>query len=80
MKIQFSFKDPDVMIDEIASAMKTERANLIASGMPEDEADAVVEIRREKAVAACHRWFDYGEYCVVEIDTDADTATVVRPS
>ena len=42
-----------------------------------DEREAVAAIRKEKLHDLCRQWFEYGEYLVVEIDTEAKTCTVV---
>lgn len=39
-------------------------------GLPKEEADKVEE--------AFHKWVRAGEYLSIEVDTEADTATVVR--
>lgn len=33
---------------------------------------------RDKAIDVAGRWFRFGEYLTVEIDTEAETCTVVR--
>jgi hypothetical protein len=47
------------------------------AGLDADEKEAVVEQRREKVAEICSKWFEYGEYLRVEIDTEANTATVL---
>lgn len=74
MKFVVSMKDPDVLEDAIRDAVKLEMANV--QGLDADEREAAAEVRREKVNELCARWFEYGEYLVVEIDTDAETITV----
>lgn len=74
MKIKVTMKDPDVLDDAITEA--------VANGMgeaprDEDEREALAEVRREKARKLAAKWFEYGEYLTVEIDTDAGTCVVV---
>jgi len=73
MKFSVTFKDPDGPADCVDEAVRKEIA---AMGLTGDEADAVFELRREKVSTQIAKWFDYGEYVTIDIDTDADTATV----
>lgn len=66
-------KDPDTLGDAIDDAIKSDLANLT----DEDEKEAVKEVRAEKVRKLCAKWFDYGEYLMVEIDTERETCTVV---
>lgn len=77
MKFQVQMKDPDTLHDAIDDAVAEDVKKL---GLSEDEADRLVELRRDKVAAVCQQWFAYGEYLTVEIDTDAQTATVVPRS
>ena len=43
----------------------------------DDEAEAIRELRGNKIRELCLRWFEYGEYLRVEVDTDAETCTVI---
>lgn len=74
MKFTVTFKDPDTLDDSIRDAVCAEVAKM---GLDEDEAGIVIGLRRERASAACSRWFEYGEYVRIEVDTDAGTAIVV---
>ena len=51
-------------------------AQLVASGLDKDEQEVLLEYRSEKVYEQCGKWFEYGEYLVVEIDTDAGTCIV----
>lgn len=74
MKFTVSMKDPDTLHDCIRDAVKAEVAKL---GLSDDEAEALEEVRHEKVSDVCSRWFQYGEYLRVEIDTEAGTCTVL---
>lgn len=72
MKFKVTMKDPDTLCDAVTDAIQDQ----LDMTLPEDEADALLEIRRDKISSLCRKWFEYGEYLTVEIDTDAGTATV----
>lgn len=67
-------KDTDVLHDGIDEAIDEE---LKASYLPYDEQEALREIRHEKASDVASKWFEYGEYLTVEIDTEKETIRVV---
>lgn len=75
MKFQVTMKDPDTLFDAIQDAV----AETLET-MPEDEAEAVREIRENKAHEVASKWFKYGEYLTVEIDTEEKTIMVVPES
>lgn len=75
MTFLVQMKDPDVLIDAIDEAVK--RAVAEMTDIDADEREAVAEMRKQKVLDLCARWFAYGEYLGVEIDTDAETCTVV---
>lgn len=74
MKIRIQMKDPDTMHDAVADAI---REQLRASGLPKDEQQALYEVRSDKIRGICAKWFRYSEYLTVEVDTDAETCTVL---
>jgi hypothetical protein len=65
-------KDPDCLYEGINESLDEQLKD-----MPKDEAEAVREIRYDKAADVAGKWFEYGEYLMVEIDTDKETARVV---
>lgn len=67
-------KDTDVLHEAIEEAISAE---LKRSGLPDDEQEALREIRHEKASEVAGKWFEYGEYLTVEIDTEKETIRVV---
>ena len=74
MKFKVQMKDPDTLQDAIADAIKA----CEFPGLTGEEAEAVREIRREDIGNLCAKWFGYGEYLTVEIDTEAGTCIVVE--
>ncbi len=75
MKFRVMMKDPDTLSDAIRDAAEESVALL---GLDLDEREVVEERRIEKTRDLCHRWFKYGECLTVEIDTEAQTCTVVE--
>lgn len=76
MKFKVQMKDPDVLHDSIQEAVENELKGQGVGVTAPDEVEALSEIRRDKVRALCAKWFRYGEYLTVEIDTDADTCVV----
>ena len=74
MKFRVTMKDPDTLHDAIQDAAEAYAKTL---DLADDEKEAIVEMRREKAADACGHWFKYGEYLTVEIDTEQMTCEVV---
>lgn len=77
MKFKITMKDPDGFYDSVQDAAQ-EWANQ-ASGIDDDEREYLVKSKREKLREILGQWFEYSEYLVVEIDTDANTIAVVKP-
>ena len=75
MKFKVTMKDPDTLSDAIAEAVKDAVANI--PDLSEDEREAVQEQRAQGIHKLAYKWFEYGEYLCVEIDTDAGTCVVV---
>ena len=75
MKFIVQMKDPDTLHDAIQEAVK--EAVETIPGLSEDEREAVQEQRQEAVQELCSKWFEYGEYLRVEIDTEAGTCVVV---
>lgn len=71
MIFRVTMKDPDTLYDAIDEQLDEE--------LPSDneEAEAVREIRRSRYAEIASKWFEYGEYLTVEIDTDNKTIHVV---
>lgn len=73
MKFTVQMKDPDVLQDAIADAV----GELTVPGLDKEELARVREMRRDTVANICAQWFEYGEYLRVEIDTEAQTCTVL---
>ena len=73
MKITVVMKDPDAAYEAIEEAVEAEVKQM---GLPKDEAEALIEIRRNKHSDCLRKWLAHGEYMSVTFDTDAGTATV----
>lgn len=74
MKFTVTMKDPDTLLDCISEAVENE----IDPILDEDEKEAVKKIRVEKIMVLCRKWFEYGEYLRVEIDTEEKTCKVLE--
>lgn len=74
MKFRVRMKDPDTLTDAIELAVDQD---VTALGLPKDEKGALSQLRQDKIYDLCSEWFDYGEYLLVEIDTEAKTCIVV---
>lgn len=74
MKFKVTMKDPDGVQDCLDEAAKEYAMSI--PDLTEDEREAVQEKRRDFIGAVVGKWFEYGEYLTVEIDTDAKTCTV----
>ncbi len=75
MKFRVTMKDPDTLLDAIQDAAK-ELADQV-TGIDEDERVSLVESKKEKLSELCRKWFEYSEYLTVEIDTEAESISVV---
>lgn len=76
MKFNVTMKDTDVLYDAINEAIENDE-QLHTSGFSQEEIDAITEIRAEKVRDLCSKWFEYGEYLTVQIDTDRKSIEVV---
>lgn len=75
MKFRMTMKDPNTLVDAISDAVK----ELPLSDLPEDEREMVRDERADKVRGFCvEKWFRWGEYVTLEIDTDAQTCVVVE--
>ena len=73
MKFKVTFKDPDALIDCIAQAVDEQPREEISDSEMAEGNDA----RKERIRDLCGKWFEYGEYLTVEVDTERETCTVV---
>lgn len=75
MKFTVQMKNPDTLHDAIREAVEIE---VKALKLSEDESELVIKQRCKKVSDICSKWFRYGEYLEVEIDTEAKTCTVLN--
>lgn len=78
MRIRVVLKDPDSMPDAVADAVKADLRD--TDGISDRERELLADERGEEIsgeIAA--RWMKWGEYLIVEFDTETWTATV-RPA
>ena len=68
MKIRVTFKMPDAVDDAIGYAVKD-----AMDDNPKQDEEALVGAAKK----ACAKWFEYGEYVVVEVDTKDGTCVVL---
>ena len=73
MKFTVMMKDPDTLSDTVRDAVKK---SLLALPISQDERNILEEARVAGEYEKCGKWFKYGEYLEVEIDTDLMTCTV----
>jgi hypothetical protein len=78
MKFRVHMKDPDGIFESFDEAAKAEAQRLdgMSGGML--DAEDLVEKVKDKIKASVGSFFEYGDYCVVEVDTDAGTAVVIK--
>lgn len=70
MKFRITLKDPDGIYEGVEDAVNKTRPTDVTDGEWED-----IKSRRMSEITG--QWFEYGDYCEIEIDTDAKTARVV---
>jgi len=73
MKFTITMKDPDGFYESVMDAITEDVRGI----QDPDEREAVRQVREEKTHALLKRWFEYAEYLTVEVDTVAETCTVV---
>ena len=74
MRIEVTMKDPDTLYDSINEAVD----DLKIDGISETELEAVKEKRKEEIRELCGKWFEYGEYVTLIIDTEKETCIVAQ--
>ena len=79
MKFRITMKDPDGVNDSLKEAAEARVAKIAeASALDGEEREALLESTQEKLSETISRWFEYGEYLDVEVDTEAGTCVVVK--
>lgn len=76
MKFRVQLKDPDGVYDSLNDAA-AELANAV-TGIDAEERAAIQELKRAKIGEFAGKWLEYSEYALIEFDTEAGTATVVK--
>ena len=72
MIIEIHLKDPDALIEALQQTFEKENF-----GLDEDEAELIRDKRIEKmSNYIIENWVEYGEYYVILIDTELNTATL----
>jgi hypothetical protein len=75
MKFRVTFKTPDVVEDCIREAIGDEKwEKKLTDEFTQDDNDSV----RETLDLVSNKWFRYGEYVTIEVDSEADTAIVIK--
>lgn len=75
MKFQITMQDPDGVFEGIRDAVdESLKSNPPWLGETEDD---LREIRTTGLNELCGKWFEYGEYLTIEIDTAKKTARIV---
>ena len=78
MKIQITFKDPDVVYDAFEEAKNKLVKQLMKElGISREAAEVEADARLKKLNALASKVFDYGEYVTVDLDDETGTASVV---
>lgn len=75
MKFRVTMKDPDSLYDAIRESVSKSLANI--DDIAEHEKDALADGRVEDVEKITGKWFEYGEYLTVEVDTEAKTCVAV---
>lgn len=74
MKFKITFKRPDVVQEAIEEAVENTEFGAL---LTEDEIEAVKAKRIESIGELCSKWFQYGEYVTLEVDTAEESIRVV---
>lgn len=75
MKFRVTMKDPDTLHDAVDEAALESVKGI--TGLSLAERAACRDLRAQEFQKLASKWFEYGEYLVVEIDTEAQTCVVV---
>lgn len=79
MKLQITFKNPDGVADSIADAIHFESMeNTDFLMLSEQEQEEIKENKRKELLEQISPWVEYGEYVTIEINTDDNTAKVLK--
>lgn len=74
MKFSITMKDPDGVSEAVrCAAQKSVEA---IGGLNEIEGENLAQQREDEALDKLSKWFEYGEYLTVAVDTEAMTCVV----
>lgn len=76
MKFRVTMKDPDTLTDAISDALDNDHEHP-PTGLSQDVLNVLWDQRKDRAYSIASKWFKYGEYVTIEIDTEAMTAIVI---
>jgi hypothetical protein len=77
MKVKVYLKDPDGFLDGVKDSVRKLVGDL-GGKLTSEEKDIIVERRSQEALEFMSQWVEYDECVLLEFDTDAKTATVVK--
>jgi ABC-type amino acid transport substrate-binding protein len=81
MKFRVTMKSPDCLEDSISGAINDSSLDWDLISKEHTEFDELreseIHTKIEETKELCKKWFKYGEYITVEIDTEAKTCVVV---
>lgn len=78
MKFRIQFKDPDAIYEGLQEAATAETTRVIDAAGGLLSHDDIFDSIREKIDERVGCFFEYGDYCTIELDTDAGTAVVIK--
>lgn len=73
MKFKITLKDPDGVYESVRQAAE---GSLPEGELSDDEREALMETRMKRLNDIIGKWFEYGEYLTVEVDTETRTISV----
>lgn len=79
MKVRFTFKTPDVVEDGITSFLSRYGNRISEEDLSHDDVDSILDEKEQEIQAEAQAWFKYSELVTIELDTEAHTATVIKP-
>lgn len=78
MKLRVTFKDPNTIDYALDAALDAEaRTSESLRALDNDEREAVLDLRREKAKGVLRRWVEHGKYVTIEFDLANGSARVL---
>lgn len=81
MRFRVTLKSPDACRDSIEDRIEQYKQELREDhGYTDEETiEEMADAMDHELQAEAEKWFGYGEYLTVELDTEAHTCKVVRP-